>query len=490
MNLKMMRYIVGSLIQFEAAFLLLPALTALVFRENCIWGFLGVAFFCLAGGQLLKGKKPLNATIFSYEGYISVALCWILLSICGALPLYFSGYFPNPVDALFEIVSGFTTTGATILSDVEALPRSVLMWRSFSHWIGGMGVLVFMLALLPMAGASSMYLMRAESPGPSVGKLVPKVRSTAKILYMIYFFMTVAEMILLVAAGCPVFDSVNLAFATAGTGGFGVLNSSAGDYNTAVQIILTVFMILFGVNFNVYFLVYSRKLKEALCSEEVRAYIGIIAAAIVLITVNTFSMFANAGEAFLHSSFQVASIITTTGFSSVDFDLWPEFSRTILVLLMFVGACAGSTGGGIKVSRIVIMGKTIAKELAFISHPRNVRKTRFEGKPVEHEVLRSINVFLISYLAIFIFSALVISLDNFDGITNFTAVASCINNIGPGLAKVGPTQNFSIYSNLSKLVLVFDMLAGRLEIFPMLVLGSIFVKKRHWNKVRFGNRFV
>lgn len=481
MNFRMIRYIIGSLLQIEAVFLFLPTLTALFFRESCLWAFLGSILLCLAAGCFLRGKKPENTTIFSSEGYVSVALCWIMMSIFGAMPLYLSGYFPNPVDALFEIVSGFTTTGATILPDVEILPRSVLMWRSFSHWIGGMGVLVFMLAILPMAGASSMYLMRAESPGPSVGKLVPKVRSTAKILYLIYFCMTALEMVLLALAGCPVFDSINLAFATAGTGGFGVLNSSAGDYNAAVQIILTVFMILFGVNFNVYFLIYSGNLKEAVKSEEVRAYFGIIGISVLLIAWNTYSMFQGAGETILHVAFQVASIMTTTGFSSVDFELWPEFSRTILVILMFVGACAGSTGGGIKVSRIVIMAKTVAKELAFIVHPRNVRKTRFEGKVVEHEVLRSINVFLIAYLSIFLLSILVISLDNMDGVTNFTAVASAINNIGPGLAGVGPTQNFSLFSNLSKIVLIFDMLAGRLEIFPMLILLSLCMKKKHRN---------
>ncbi len=480
MNIRMIRYIVGSVIQMEAVLLVLPALTALIYKEFCLLVFLGVALFCLLAGALIKGKRPENVTIFSSEGYISVALCWIAMSICGALPLYFSGYFPNPVDALFEIVSGFTTTGATILNDVEILPRSVLMWRSFSHWIGGMGVLVFMLAILPMAGASSMYLMKAESPGPSVGKLVPKVRSTAKILYVIYLVMTVVEMVLLMLAGCPVFDSVNLAFATAGTGGFGVLNSSAGDYNAVIQIILTVFMILFGVNFNVYFLMYSGNIKEALKSEELRVYFGIIGAAVLLISINISSMFANIGEAVLHAAFQVGSIITTTGFGTTDFDLWPEFSKTILVVLMFIGACAGSTGGGIKVSRIVIMAKTVMKELAFIAHPRNVRKTRFEGKQVEHEVLRSINVFLITYLAIFTVSVLLVSLDNFDGITNFTAVAATFNNIGPGLSKVGPTCNFAGFSNLSKLVMIFDMLAGRLEIFPMLVLFSLFKRKKRW----------
>ncbi len=480
MNRKMIRYIIGTLMQVEAVLLVLPVATALAYREPVLKVFALVSLGCLVGGGLLRGKRPEDATIFSSEGYVTVALCWIVMSICGALPLYFSGYFPNPVDALFEIVSGFTTTGATILSDVEALPRAVLMWRSFSHWIGGMGVLVFMLAILPMAGASSMYLMRAESPGPSVGKLVPKVRSTAKILYAIYFFLTVVEVILLAVAGCPLFDSINLSFATAGTGGFGVLNSGCADYNAAVQVILTVFMILFGVNFNVYFLIYTRNLKEAFRCEEARAYLGIICAAILMITINTAHMFQNIWEGLLHSSFQVASIITTTGFATVDFDLWPEFSRTILVVLMFIGACAGSTGGGIKVSRIVIMGKSILKELAFIVHPRNVRKVRFEGKPVEHEVLRSINVFLISYLAIFAVSVLAISLDNFDGVTNFTAVASTLNNIGPGLNLVGPTQNFSIYSNVSKLVLIFDMLAGRLELFPMLVLCTKGLRRKRW----------
>lgn len=326
-----------------------------------------------------------------------------------------------------------------------------------------------------------MYLMRAESPGPSVGKLVPKVRSTAKILYAIYFIMTVTELLFLLLAGCPLFDSINLSFATAGTGGFGVLNSSAGEYNAAIQIILTVFMILFGVNFNVYFLIYTKNIRDAFRCEEARIYLGIIAASILLISVNTFSMFRGLGETLRHVSFQVASIITTTGFSTVDFELWPEFSRTILVILMFIGACAGSTGGGIKVSRVAILAKTILKELAVMNHPRSVRKTRFEGKPVEHEVLRSINVFLITYLGIFVLSTLLISLDGLDGITNFTAVASTINNIGPGLSKVGPTQNFSIYSNLSKLVLTFDMLAGRLEIFPMLIMCTAGFRRKRWN---------
>ena len=483
MNRRMIRFIMGSLIQVEAVLLLLPALFAVIYQEDrCVAAFLGTALFCTASGQLLKIKKPKNVTIYSAEGYVSVAISWIAMSICGAIPLYASGYFPNPVDALFEIVSGFTTTGATILSDVEILPRSVLLWRSFSHWIGGMGILVFMLAILPMAGPSSMFLMKAESPGPSVGKLFPKIRSTAKTLYAIYFCMTVVMIMLLALVGCPVFDAFNLGLATAGTGGFGVLNDSAASYNAAVQIVITVFMILFGVNFNLYFLLYTKHVKDAFKSEEVRYYLGIIATAIILITWNVRHLFPSIGKAVLHVAFTVASIISTSGFATVDFDLWPEFSRTIIVFLMFCGACAGSTGGGMKVSRLVIMAKAVKKELAFIRHPRNVRKTHFEGKQVEHVVLRSINIFLISYMAIFALSVLILSLDNFDGVTNFTAVASCINNIGPGLNKVGPTQNFSIFSNLSKIVMVFDMLAGRLEIFPMLMLGSVFIKKKNgWN---------
>ncbi len=484
MNRKVIRFILGSLMQIEAVFFLFPLLTAVIYGERTGWVFLGMTGFCLLTGRLVKGKRPENTNIYSFEGYVTVALCWIVLSICGAMPLYFSGSVTNPVDALFEIVSGFTTTGATIFSDVEVLPRSILLWRSFSHWIGGMGVLVFMLALLPMAGSAGMYLMKAESPGPSVGKLVPKVRSTAKLLYMIYFFLTVLEMALLMLAGCPVFDSVNLAMATAGTGGFGVLNSSAGDYNALVQLILSVFMIMFGVNFNIYFLVVIGNVKEALHSEELRTYLGVIAGAVILVAVNTAHLFENAGQALLHALFQVASIITTTGFATVDFDLWPELSRTILVLLMFIGACAGSTGGGLKVSRVVIMVKSVVKEFIYLLHPRNVKKTYFEGKPVEHEVMRSINVFLITYLGIFIVSVLILALDDHDGITNVTAVASAMNNIGPGLSLVGPTCNFSFFSNRAKLVLIFDMLAGRLEIFPILVLVAVGLERigRRGNK--------
>ena len=465
----------------EAVFLMLPALTAVIYQElHCILVFLGSAVFCLAAGALLRGKKPENTTIFSAEGYVSVALCWVALSLCGAIPLYFSGSFPNPVDALFEIVSGFTTTGSSILSDVESVHRAVLMWRSFSHWVGGMGVLVFMLALLPMGGASSMHLMKAESPGPSVGKLVPKVRSTAKILYEIYFFLTIVLMILLVISGCPVFDSINLAFATAGTGGFAVLNSSAADYNAATQWILTIFMILFGVNFNVYFLFYVKKWKDGLRCEEARAYFGIILGSVALISFNIYHLVRNVELTVRQAAFQVASIITTTGFGSADFDQWPEFSKCILVLLMFIGACAGSTGGGIKVSRVIMMLKSVKRELNAYLHPKSVRMIKMEGKALDQGAISSVAVYFITFTLVFAVSFLLVSLEGRDLTTNFTAVLTTLNNMGPGLADVGPSKNFGGLSMLSKYVLMFDMLAGRLELFPMLVLFHPVLWKETW----------
>ena len=478
MNSSIIRFVLGYVLKMEAVLMLLPCIVAVLYREQTGFAYLLVAAVSMAFGTLMTIKKPKSHVFYLKEGCVATALSWIFLSFFGALPFWISGEIPSLIDALFETVSGFTTTGSSILADVEALSHCALFWRSFTHWIGGMGVLVFMLALLPMAEPSSMHLMKAESPGPSVGKLVPKVRSTAKILYQIYFVLTVAMLACMILTGCPLFDSVNLTFATAGTGGFGVLDSSAAEYGAATQWVMTIFMILFGVNFNVYFLFYVKRFKEGMKSEEARAYLGIIASAVLLISVNIFYMVRNLELTVRQAAFQVASIITTTGFSSVDFDLWPEFSKGILVLLMFCGACAGSTGGGMKVSRLCIMAKTVMKELAFIIHPRNVRKTRFEGKTVEHEVLRSINVFLVAYLGIFVLSVMLISLDNFDFATNFTAVAATLNNIGPGLAKVGPTQNFGIYSNFSKLVLAFDMLAGRLEIFPMLVPVIYLLRKK------------
>lgn len=471
MNKKVIVYLLGWILNIEAAFMLLPCIVALIYKETSGFWFLAVLAACGAIGFLCTHKKPENMVFFAKEGFVSVSLSWIILSFFGALPFYLSGEIPRFEDAMFEVISGFTTTGASILTDVESLSKCMLMWRSFTHWIGGMGVLVFILSILPLAGGYNMYIMKAESPGPSVGKLVPKVRTTAKILYEIYLFMTVLEVILLLIGGMSLFDSLAISFGTAGTGGFGIKNNSMAFYNSYyLQGVVTVFMILFGVNFNVYYLFLTRHPKEALRSEEARAYIGIIGAAILLITVNIRGGFDNLFSAFHHAAFQVASIITTTGYSTVDFDLWPEFSKWILVILMFIGACAGSTGGGLKVSRVVILIKAVKKELESLIHPRSVKVLKLEGKPVEHNVLRSINTFLGAYIVIFISSVLIVSLDNFDFTTNFTAVAATFNNIGPGLAGAGPAKNFSLFSPLSKYVMMFDMLAGRLEVFPMLLL--------------------
>ena len=445
MNYSIIFYIIGWILNLEAAFMLPSCLVALIYQESSGWSLVAAVLLCLLIGLPLVIRKPKNRVFYLREGFATTALCWIVLSCVGALPFVLSGYIPNPVDALFETVSGFTTTGASILTDVEALPHCLLFWRSFTHWIGGMGVLVFLLTLIPLTGGSHMNLMKAESPGPSVTRLVPKVKSTAKILYMIYIVLTIIEIFLLLFGGMPLFDSITLSLGTAGTGGF-------------------------GINFNAYFLILIRKFRQAWESEEVRAYLLIIAAATLAITFNVRGYFSSFAQAFQQTIFQVASIITTTGYATTNFDLWPEFSRTILVLLMFVGACAGSTGGGIKVSRILILLKTVKKELIQLLHPRSVRRIQIDGKAIEHEVVRSTNVYMGVYIFIFAFSMLLIALNNFDLITNFSAVAATLNNIGPGLSLVGPSGNFSMFSDFSKLVLIFDMLAGRLELFPLLLL--------------------
>ncbi len=470
MNTPMIRYLLGRVLQFQTGFLGLTVLVGLIYRENECWSFAVAALVCLLVGTLFVRKKPQETSFYAKEGYMVVALSWILLSVTGAVPYVLNGEIPRFEDSLFEVVSGFTTTGASILTDVEAMSHVGLFWRSFTHWVGGMGVLVFMLAIMPATGGQGMFLMQAESPGPSVGKLVPKLKNTAKLLYGMYIGLTVAELLVLLMLGLPFFDAITTAFGTAGTGGFAIAADSMGGYSAAVQVVVTVFMILFGINFNVYFLLWIKKTKDAFKCEEARCYLGIIAVAILLITLNIRGGFDTVLEAFRHAAFQVASVITTTGFATVDFNQWPEFSKAILVVIMFVGACAGSTGGGIKVSRIMIMFRTIGKELDCIIHPRTVKKIRFEGRAVEHEVLRSINVFFITYTLIYAVSLLIISLDNFDFTTNFTAVAATLNNIGPGLNMVGPAGNFSEYSVLSKVVLIADMLLGRLEIFPLLVL--------------------
>ena len=480
MNYSIICYIIGWILNFEALFMTIPCLTALIYQEHSGWSFFLTAMFCLLLGIPLVQKKPKNKIFYTKEGFVTVALSWIILSIMGSLPFLLGGAISNPIDALFETVSGFTTTGASILSEVESLPRCMLMWRSFTHWIGGMGVLVFLLCLLPLTGGGGyhMNLMKAESPGPSVTKLVPQVQSTAKILYSIYLFLTVLEIIFLLLGGIPIFDALTTAFGTAGTGGFGIKNDSITSYSPYIQYVVTVFMILFGVNFSAYFLIFIRKFGQLFHLEEVRWYFIIILASTGIIAFNIRDLYPTLEETVRHSAFQVASIITTTGFGTTDFDLWPELSRTILVILMFIGACAGSTGGGMKISRFIILLKTVKKELHTYLHPRSVRKIQMDGKVIEHGVVRSTNVYLITYVMIFVFSILLVSLNNHDLITNFTAVAATLNNIGPGLNLVGPTQNFSIFSGGAKLILIFDMLAGRLELFPLLLL---FVRET-WRK--------
>ena len=471
MNYAMIRYIIGWILNFEAAFMSPSFVVGLIYREKSAWAIFATMLLCLViGVPMVLLKRPKQAVFYAKDGFVSVGLSWVVLSVMGALPFVISGSIPHPVDALFETVSGFTTTGSSILSDVEALPKCMLFWRSFTHWVGGMGVLVFMLTILPMSGGYHMNLMRAESPGPSVERFVPTVKSTAKILYGIYICLSLLELLLLLVGKMPMFDSLTMTFGTAGTCGFGIKNDSIGSYTTYQQTVITIFMILFGVNFNVYFLFLLKKIRQGLKNEELRAYLGIILGAILLITVNIAGKFGNPFLDFHHAAFQVGSIITTTGYSTVDFDTWPTFSKTVLVLLMFIGASAGSTGGGIKVSRIVILAKSVKKELKQYLHPHSISKIKMDGKPVEHEVVRSINVFLIAYLLIYAVSMLIVSLDNFDFTTTFTSVAATINNIGPGLDLVGPAANFGILSVPSKLVLVFDMLAGRLEIFPLLLL--------------------
>lgn len=471
MNIAIIIYFLGWILNVEAVLMLLPCITALIYKESSGTYFLITLTICGILGAVITFRKPKNTVFYAKEGFVCVALSWIVLSIFGALPFYLSREIPIFEDALFEVISGFTTTGSSILPDVEALSRCMLLWRSFTHWVGGMGVIVFMLAVLPLAGGGyNMHIMRAESPGPSVGKLVPKVRQTAKILYLLYFGITVAQMSFLLLSGMPIFDTICLSFGTAGTGGFGILNDSIASYTYLQQSIITIFMILFGINFNVYYLFLIRKPKDALCCEEARVYIGIIAVSTLIIGFNIRSMFPNLMTALHHAAFQVGTIITTTGFATADFDLWPELSKTILVLLMFCGACAGSTGGGMKVSRILIAIKQVKKELENLVHPQSVKILRLEGKKLEHNVIRSANGYFLAYALIFGASVLLVSMDQYDFTTNVTAVAATFNNIGPGLAKVGPTCNWSEFSPFSKYIFMFDMLAGRLEIFPMLLL--------------------
>lgn len=471
MNYSIIRKILGIVIQFIGAFLVLPAFCGLVYGEKqaIVYIVLAVVYFAL--GRLISSFKLNNQAYYAREGLVVVGLSWIILSVLGAIPLVITKDIPNFTDALFETVSGFTTTGSSILSDVEALSHAGLFWRSFTHWVGGMGVIVFILAVLPMTGGYNMNLMRAESPGPTVGKLVPRMKETAKILYSIYLGITVTEAIILFIVGMPLFDALCISFGSAGTGGFGVRNDSCASYTSLMQSIITVFIIMFGVNFNAYFFILRKKTKEVFKMSELKGYFGIIAFAIITITINIRGMFPSLYQAFHHAAFQVGSIITTTGFATADFDQWPQYSRALLVAIMFVGACAGSTGGGMKVSRIMIMFKTVYREIRKYLHPRAVTNVTMDGKTLDRSTLHSVSVYLSTYMLLFALSILAITLfESLDLETVFTSVACTFNNIGPGLSKVGPTCNFSMMHPVTKYILMFDMLAGRLELYPMLIL--------------------
>ena len=481
MNFKMIKYTLGWLLLFESVFLLIPLITAMIFTEwRMAIVFLVSSLICVAFGALSVIRKPKNRILYSRDGFALVAISWITLSIFGSLPFIFSGITTNYIDALFETVSGFTTTGASIFSDVEALPSSIIIWRSFMHWIGGMGVLVFVMAFLPLGGAHNLHIMRAESTGPSVSKLVPRVRKTAIILYALYIAMTLLQTVLLLFGKMSFFDALNTALSTAGTGGFGFKSDSLGSFSPYIQVVVTVFMLLFSVNFNTYYLALRLRFRE-MVNTELRVFICIVFAAVLLISLDLHEagVFHSFGEGLRHAAFTVSSIISTTGFTTADFNLWPGLSRTLIVLLMFIGACAGSTGGGIKVSRIIIFVKGAMREIGQIIHPKQVKKLTLDKRPIDHEVVRSVNAYLVCFFLIFTASVALISFNEYDLVTNFTAVSAMINNVGPGLELVGPVESFGHFTGFSKLVLIFDMLAGRLELFPMLILFSPRAYKKH-----------
>jgi trk system potassium uptake protein TrkH len=472
MNYRMLGYLLSIVMLLEAALLTFPLITALIYSESVV-PFLITMAILVAVSLPSVIFKPKNTTIYAKEGFICVAASWMLMSFFGALPFLFSGVIQNYVDAVFEIVSGFTTTGATILREIEGLPRGILLWRSFSHWVGGMGVLVFMLAILPSTDGRAIHLLRAEVPGPTKGKLVPKLRQTAIILYGMYVFLTLLEFVILLFTGMSPYDALVSTFSTAGTGGFSVKNISIAGYNNpAAEWVIAIFMLIFGVNFNLYYLILLGKVKDIFKSEEFRAYLAVFAVACTLIAINTFSMFANLSDCIRATVFQVTSIMSTTGFSTVDFNLWPEFSKSIILILTVFGACAGSTAGGLKMSRILILAKTVAKEIRHLLKPRSVNTVRLDGEAVGDETTRAASNYFVLYAAILIVTVLLISLDGFDFQTNFTAALTCLNNVGPGLGAVGPLGNFADYSAFSKILLSLAMLFGRLEIMPMVILFS------------------
>lgn len=472
MNYKMVFHTIGQILKVEAALLVLPLIVNFIYREPNFLAFILPIGLLLGVGILLTIKKPQKTTIYAREGFVIVGLSWIIMSLFGALPFIISREIPNFFDAFFETVSGFTTTGASIVPNVEAMSKGMLFWRSFTHWIGGMGVLVFVLAVLPNSDGKSIYLLRAESPGPQVGKLVSKVRFTARILYCIYVVITLIQIIFLVCGEMDLYESIVHSFATAGTGGFGIKNDSMTGYSSYSQVVTSIFMVIFGINFSIFYLLLIGNIKDVFKNEELRYYLGILLVSTVIITIDIIGRYASAALAIRDSFFQVSSIMTTTGFSNTDFNTWPSLSKFILIFLMFIGASAGSTGGGIKVSRFIILIKSIGRQIKSLIHPRSVSAIRFEGKPLDEEVVKGVNVYFVTLMTIFVVGIFLVSFDGMSFEANFTAVAACINNIGPGLAEVGPYYNFNGYSYFSKVVLTFSMLLGRLEIFPILLLFS------------------
>lgn len=481
MNTKMTIYIIAKMLGIEGAVLLIPALVAAIYGERSCLSFLAVSAVLVTIYLFLGRRVPQNKTIYAKEGLVVVGSAWILWSLFGALPFFISGSIPSYLDAFFETVSGFTTTGSTILTDIEALSKGMAFWRSLTHWIGGMGVLVFVMMLTSLDDENSMHLMRAEVPGPETDKLVPKARGTARILYKMYFILTALEVIFLMLGGMSFYDALLHAFSTAGTGGFSNKNASVAYFDSAyIDGVITVFMILFGINFNLYFLISLKNWKEALKNEELHYYLGIIAGAVTIICINTFHIYGSVLHTFRYASFQVAAIITTTGFCTTDFNLWPELSKMVLLSLMVVGACAGSTGGGIKVSRLLILMKSIKQEIKKMLHPKAVTIVKVNGRKIGNDTMRGVYIYFICYIFVLIASLLLVSINDFDFATTFSSVLTTLNNVGPGIAQVGPIENFQKFSALSKLVFCMDMLVGRLEIFPYLLVLSPELWKRRF----------
>lgn len=490
MNIKMIFYSIGRLLKVEAVLMAIPLIVSFIYQENTYLSFLIPLVASLICGILLSLKKPANASLQAKEGFVLVGLSWIVMSLFGCVPFIISKTIPSFINAFFETVSGFTTTGATILHEVESLPKSILFWRGFTHWIGGMGILVFILAILPNSEGQNIYILRAESTGPQVGKLVSKIKITARILYLIYIVLTITEIALLLIGKMPVFDAIVNSLSTAGTGGFGIKNDSIGSYSTYCQMVIAIFMVIFGINFNIFYLILIGRFAQAFKSEELRWFIGIIIVATTIITINLcVSTSMPFTLALKDSFFQVATMISSTGFSTTNFNLWPGLSQTVLFIIMYIGACAGSTGGGLKVSRVVILFKSLKREIKKIMHPNSVSKIRFEGSNLDESVVKGVSNYFVLIIVFVLAGTLVLSLDGFDFQTTFTAMAATINNTGPGFSEIasqtgeltidiGPIGNYDAFSPLSKVVLILSMLIGRLEIYPILMLFN----PRVWSK--------